>query len=133
MRGRVPVSSCRPASASTDCREESMAELRGLRIMVRYACLARAVLLSSVPTTLSAQLSPEATPSTQFTYEQRFDELEGLQAVPNRVAPVTQLVLKRDAGQFTFGEGRFYQLTPIGGRTMGAVFVGNGVFSFAPP
>ena len=42
-------------------------------------------------------------------------------------------MLKRDAGQFTFGDGTFYLLTPIGGRTMGAVFLGHGVFSFSPP
>jgi hypothetical protein len=53
--------------------------------------------------------------------------------MPDRVAPVSQLVLKRDAGHFSFGEGRFYLLRPIGGRTMAAVFVGHGVFSFSPP
>ena len=67
------------------------------------------------------------------TYEQRYEELRELQAAPNRVARVTGLVLKRDAGQFTFADGTFYLLTPIGGRTMGAVFVGRGSFAFAPP
>ena len=83
--------------------------------------------------TLAAQLSSEPVGTQQFSYEQRYGELRELQAAPNRVAPVTQLVLKRDAGQFTFGQGTFYLLTPIGGRTMGAVFVGSGVFSFSPP
>jgi len=112
-----------------------MAEVRGLRIMVRHAGLTGVLLLVAIPpsATLFAQLSPEAASSPQFTYEQRFGELRELQAAPDRIAPVTQLVLKRDAGQFTFGEGKFYQLTPLGGRTMGAVFVGHGVFSFSPP
>ncbi len=112
-----------------------MAEVRGLRIMVRHAGLTGVLLLAATPpsATLFAQLSPQAASSPQFTYEQRFGELRELQAAPDRVAPVTQLVLKRDAGQFTFGEGKFYQLTPLGGRTMGAVFVGHGVFSFSPP
>ena len=82
--------------------------------------------------TLAAQLSPEPARS-EVSYEQRYEELRGLQAAPNRIARVTQLVLKRDAGQFTFGDGTFYLLTPVGGRTMGAVFVGRGSFAFAPP
>jgi hypothetical protein len=83
--------------------------------------------------TVAAQLSPEPARSETVSYEQRYAELRGLQAAPNKIARVTQLVLKRDAGQFTFGDGTFYLLTPIGGRTMGAVFVGHGVFKFAPP
>jgi hypothetical protein len=96
---------------------------------------AKALLLFAVlsPGRLSAQLSSEAAPSLEFTYEQRYDELRALQLATGRVAPVTQLVLKRDAGQIHFGEGNFYLLRPIGGRTMAAVFVGTGVFSFSPP
>ena len=83
---------------------------------------------------LEAQLGREPfKPTEEVTYEQRYQELRELQAAPNRIARVTQLVLKRDAGQFTFGDGTFYVLTPLGGKTMGAVFVGRGIFSFAPP
>src|SRR5215211_7742224 len=82
---------------------------------------------------LSAQLSSPVVVSPDFSYEQRFAEVRELEAAPNRVATVTQLVVKRDVGQFSFGAGRFYLLTPVGGRTIGAVFVGSGVFSFAPP
>ena len=112
-----------------------MAEVRGLRLPVRHAGVTLALMLAGILPfgTLCAQLSPEAANTPQVSYEQRYGELRELQAAPNRVAPVTQLVLKRDAGQFTFGEGTFYQLTPIGGRTMGAVFVGHGIFSFSPP
>ncbi len=112
-----------------------MAVFSGLALRGRQIGLAGTLLLSFVGPrgTLSAQLAPEAARSNDFSYEQRYSEFRELQAAPNRVAPVTQLVLKRDAGQFTFGNGTFYLLTPIGGRTMGAVFVGYGVFSFSPP
>ena len=97
------------------------------------AALALLMLATSPAGTLAAQVSSEAVGTQQFSYEQRYGEVRELQAAPNRVAPVTQLVLKRDAGQFNFGQGTFYLLTPVGGRTMGAVFVGSGVFSFSPP
>jgi len=112
-----------------------MAVVRSVPLRARHAGVAGALLLAMVlsPERLSAQLSPETPPSNEVSYEQRFDELRELQAVPNRIAQVTKLVLKRDAGQFTFGDGKFYLLTPIGGHTMGAVFTGYGVFSFSPP
>ena len=112
-----------------------MAVVRGVPLRARHYSVAGALSLAMVlpSETLSAQLSPETAPANVVSYEQRFDELRELQAAPNRIAQVTNLVLKRDAGQFTFGDGKFYLLTPIGGHTMGAVFVGYGVFSFSPP
>jgi peptidase M1-like protein len=70
---------------------------------------------------------------TEVSYEQRFAELKELRPVPNGVASVSGLVLKRDAGEFTFGNGKFYLLTPVGGRTVGAVFLGQGRVTFTPP
>ena len=46
---------------------------------------------------------------------------------------MTNLVLQRDVGRFTLTAGKLYLLRPIGGRTVGAVFHGTGIFSFAPP
>jgi hypothetical protein len=87
-----------------------------------------------LPSTISAQLAPPASGgSLDATYEQRYADLKELQAVPNRVAQVSGLVIKRDAGQFTFENGKFYLLTPIGGRTVGAVFLGTGRMAFNPP
>jgi Peptidase family M1 domain len=46
---------------------------------------------------------------------------------------VSNFVLKRDAGTFTFSRGSFVFLTPVSGKVTGAVFVGSGEFSLAPP
>jgi hypothetical protein len=43
------------------------------------------------------------------------------------------LVLKRGGAQFEFNHGAFYALEPVLGLVAGAVFVGEGVFSFQPP
>ncbi len=49
------------------------------------------------------------------------------------VAAASNLVLKRDAGTFTFRSGTFQFLAPVHGRVTGAVFVGDGSFSLKPP
>jgi hypothetical protein len=45
---------------------------------------------------------------------------------------VRDLVLERDAFRFRFLEGTFQFLPPVSGRTVGAVFVGQGTFDLIP-
>jgi len=66
-------------------------------------------------------------------YEPVFEALRKLAPRGDSVATVKNLTLQRDAIQFRFAEGRLYLLTPVAGRTMGAVFVGRGAVSFVPP
>lgn len=83
---------------------------------------------------LSAQTSAgaEAGAAAADSYEQRYAQIRELELV-DRAAPVSQLSLRRDVGHFTFEEGKFYLLAPVGGRTMAAVFLGRGTFAFSPP
>ncbi len=46
---------------------------------------------------------------------------------------VSNVVLKRDAGTFTFRSGNLCFLAPVNGKVTGAVFVGVGSFSLKPP
>lgn len=46
---------------------------------------------------------------------------------------VKDFVMKRDAGTFTFKSGNFFLLTPVQGKTTGAVFIGSAAFSLGPP
>lgn len=46
---------------------------------------------------------------------------------------VANVVLKRDAGTFTFKQGSFSFLKPVNGKVTGAVFSGNGEFTLSPP
>jgi peptidase M1-like protein len=84
---------------------------------------------------LAAQLSAPGVgaPAADVSYEQRYRELQDLKPLSDGVAPVTGLTLTRDVGRFRFESGNFYRLAPIGGRTVGLVFLGSGVFSFTPP
>ncbi|MEP6473561.1 MAG: M1 family aminopeptidase, partial [Gemmatimonadota bacterium] len=67
------------------------------------------------------------------SYLDRYAEVSRLQPVRTQVARVSGLVLDRDVGHFTLDEGTLTLLTPVGGRTVGAIFHGRGTFTFVPP
>jgi hypothetical protein len=48
-------------------------------------------------------------------------------------AVVEEMDLQRDAGHFVFHRGTFYFFAPVMGRTLGAIFVGEGTFTLSPP
>jgi peptidase M1-like protein len=84
-----------------------------------------------IPGICAAQTVPGAAAAPG--YMDRYRELQSLAPVPGRVAEVNHLVLTRDVGQLTLEHGQLYFLSPVGGRTVGAVFRGTGSFAFAPP
>jgi len=86
-----------------------------------------------VPVGLTGQsaIAAEGTPAA--TYMDRYRELTSLSPVPGHVADVSHLVLTRDAGQLTLERGKLYLMSPVGGRTVAAVFRGDGRFTFTPP
>jgi hypothetical protein len=49
-----------------------------------------------------------------------------------RTVPVSGLVLERDVFKFQFDSGTLHFLKPVGGRTVGAVFVGHGSYRLSP-
>jgi hypothetical protein len=72
--------------------------------------------------------APGRSPNANETYKQlRSVGLSG------EVTSVNNLVLKRDAGTFTFRSGTLQWLAPVHGKVTGAVFVGEGEFTLDPP
>ena len=65
-------------------------------------------------------------------YEPVFDGLRHM-TQGERVAPVRNVTLRRDAVVFHLDDGNLFLATPVVGRTIGAVFVGRGSVSFIPP
>jgi hypothetical protein len=97
--------------------------LRRLRALPR---LAWTLLLAAAPLH-EASAQAAASPS---------DWHEGLRALrpdPARGATVAGLTLVRDAGTFHLDSGQIHLLLPVAGRTVGAVFVGEGRFEMAAP
>ncbi len=64
-------------------------------------------------------------------YRTRYTEIVGLSPIPG-VADVNHIVITRDVGRLTLERGKLYLLSAVGGRTVGAVFRGQGHFAFAP-
>jgi Peptidase family M1 domain len=54
-------------------------------------------------------------------------------AIGSESVAVTNFVLKRDAGTFTFKQGTFAFVSAVNGKVTGAVFVGDGEFHLLPP
>jgi len=66
-------------------------------------------------------------------YTSVFSALQSVAPRPDSVSLVRALVLRRDAMEFHLDSGRLSLLTPVAGRTVGAVFIGSGSMSFSPP
>ena len=88
--------------------------------------------LTVLPALLIAQTAPPPG-AAAASYEARYAEVLALAPRADRIAQVSNLVLQRDAARFTLANGTIYLLSSVGGRTMGAVFQGEGTFSFSPP
>ena len=98
-----------------------------------------AVLLVSNPAAnaIAQQSDTSSTPRSPLvaaaSYAPVYDELRNMTPRKDRVAPVHDLTLRRDAIEFKLAQGGISLLTSVAGRTVGAVFVGAGSVSFAPP
>jgi hypothetical protein len=69
----------------------------------------------------------------QTAYDSVFNQLRGLEPVSHAVAPVKDVVVRRDAMELRLESGTAYLLTPLSGRTIGIAFVGGGRLTFEPP
>lgn len=115
--------------------------MRAIRCTVRL--LGKAIILcAALPAAVHGQApSPGPAPahgqapapsSAAATYLERYREVANLAPLPGKVADVNHLVLHRDAGQLILERGKLYLLSPVGGRTVGAVFEGEGRFILTP-
>src|SRR5258706_10471667 len=66
-------------------------------------------------------------------YMDRYAEINALAPRVDKVAAVHNLVLRRDAAEIALLQGTLYLLTPVGGRTVGAVFRGAAKIKLTPP
>jgi hypothetical protein len=66
-------------------------------------------------------------------YQQLRQHAKSEQEFAGPYASVNNLSLKRDAATFMLRAGEIYFLTPVEGRTTGAVFIGDGELTLIPP
>ena len=97
-------------------------------LIVTLAAGAAAQELGKRPEQVPAPTGAPAKANSDPTYQQlRNVGLSGESSAANN------LVLKRDAGTFTFRSGNLYFLAPVNGKVTGAVFQGEGSFTLVPP
>jgi hypothetical protein len=100
-----------------------------MRYGVRLSAVFSSVVILLSTCVLLAQNEPPAPgANSDATYQQ----LRNV-ALSGDSVTVKDLVLKRDAGTFTFRSGTFCFLAPVQGKVTGAVFSGEGSFSLVPP
>jgi Peptidase family M1 domain len=66
-------------------------------------------------------------------YTSLLTALEHVAPRSDSVAPVHDVLLRRDVIEFHLDSGRITLLTPVASRTVGALFTGKGSVSFSPP
>lgn len=91
--------------------------------------LAPATLLMTVRGALPA-FAQQAGPAAD--YLAYYQELTHIETSPEQVAEVRDLKLRRDRAEFYFAEGKFYLMTPVGGRVVAVGFRGTGRFDYVP-
>jgi hypothetical protein len=78
-------------------------------------------------------VSGESKANSDVIYQQIRSKSESPEDFSGQVATVSGLVLRRDAATFKFNSGEIYFLTPVEGRTIGAVFLGDVEMTLTPP
>src|SRR5712691_4505731 len=125
MRAGLSSGRGRPEILTNPAREAKLAMLPGRFCMHLLVAASLLICQQSPP-------APNATsPANQ--YLDRYREVVNLTSIPDRVADVEHLVLERDVGRLALERGKLYLLSPVGGRTVAAVFRGVGRFTFEPP
>ena len=77
--------------------------------------------------------NPSLKSNSDPLYQQLRQHAKSEQEFAGSYASVNNLSLKRDAATFTLRAGEIYFLTPVEGRTTGAVFIGDGELTLLPP
>ncbi len=88
------------------------------------------------PATVTAELNVSASsikPNSDPRYQRLRLESKDAASFSGPYATVTNLVLQRDAAQFTLRSGEIYFLAPEADRTVAAVFIGGGEVELTPP
>ena len=103
-----------------------------MRRIIGRVTIAAAVVMVPLPSLLECQNPASERGAPAATYLERYGEVMKLGSRGAQSAQIDHVVLQRDAGRLTLEHGTLYLLAPIAGRTVAAVFQGQGRFTFAP-
>src|SRR6185295_5362249 len=119
-----------PLTEPTDPHHISRVPLGAVRLGPAVFVAISASLFLGHPLALAGAQRPD---SAVERYEPVVDELRKMQPQGERVASIRNVTLRRDVIEFHLDDGQLFLATPVAGRTVGAIFVGRGSVSLAPP
>src|SRR5690242_4632834 len=93
----------------------------------------RVIALLALLTLPGAPAAAQDADTAASRYDAVYDQLRNMTPRSDLVASVDDFAFRRDAIQFRLQRGDLQLLTPVGGRTVGAVFTGHGTVSLVPP
>ena len=103
---------------------------------LNYLFVSFLLLLSALPAFAQSgavQTAETSKANGDSVYQQLRRKGAGSDDFNGEVATVSGLVLRRDAATFKFNSGEIYFLTPVEGRFIGAVFLGDLEMTLTPP
>jgi hypothetical protein len=86
-----------------------------------------------VPAQTPTPLAAESEANSDLVYQQIRRKSDSPEDFNGQVATINGLVLRRDAATFKFNSGEIYFLSPVEGRNIGAVFLGDVEMTLTPP
>jgi hypothetical protein len=99
-------------------------------ILLRLFLYATILVVTSTTSLFAGELKES---SADSTYKQLAKSFINAEIDTERVANISNVTFKRDVATFTLNSGKLYWVKPIASRTVMAVFLGNGRFTFTPP
>ena len=109
-----------------------MASLAVPRVIAFVSVFAATTAASQQSDSARLKLAPAVAAGPE-QYEPVFDQLSKMKPRADSVATVHNVSLRRDAIQVQLADGNLYLATPVAGRTIAVIYVGQGSVSFAPP
>lgn len=135
LRGRFEFKDLPPGSFTITIASSGFVQLKRENIVVepgKSAEVSAQLEIAPVDTSVSVNIAPVKA-NTDAGYQRLRTASTPPDSFGGDFATVNNLVLKRDAGIFTLRSGEIYFLAPVDGRTVGAVFLGDGEFHLEPP
>jgi hypothetical protein len=102
--------------------------------MRRFLFSLLALCLAATSIQSQTQAEPVAKPGpTDPVYREIREGASAMDSFAGKMATVKNVNIARDGATFNFVSGEVYFLAPVQGRTIGAVFLGEGELTLAPP
>jgi hypothetical protein len=132
-QGHYKVEGLAPGSYTVVIKAKGFSEGRRENVAMSEGAVAPADLKLEVAAIEAHLVTGVAIGNSDSLYQQLRQQARGEQEFAGAFATVSNLVLHRDAANFSLHSGEIYFVAPVEGRVTGAVFIGEGEMTLTPP